>query len=123
MEWANGLKEGDLVDALKEETNVKKQNKLCWSRAKVTNVLQTFIEIEFLNESQIFTKTLRKDTLDIAPLKSKTADDWDWRFQLKAGDLIDCCDAKCIWYVSTVLDVSVSEINGTQIHQARVGYR
>lgn len=40
----------------------------------------------------------------IAPYKTKSAS-FDWRMELKAGDLIDCEDHYGTWYCATVLDV------------------
>ncbi len=37
------------------------------------------------------------------PPKTKTKDDYEWRLNIKVGDVIDCCDTSNVWYNSTVL--------------------
>ena len=37
-------------------------------------------------------------------MEKKTKEDWVWRFKLKKGDKIDCCNPMDVWYRSTVLD-------------------
>ena len=39
----------------------------------------------------------------MAPYKTK-AIDFDWRLNLKVGDIIDACDTSHVWYNCTVLD-------------------
>lgn len=38
----------------------------------------------------------------IAPPKTYT-NDWDWRYQLEQGDIVDCMDNERDWYKSTIL--------------------
>lgn len=45
-------------------------------------------------------------TLDIAPLGTYT-DDYDWRYDLKVGDEIDCMDQEKDWFKSTVIDHNI----------------
>jgi hypothetical protein len=40
----------------------------------------------------------------IAPFKSKSTN-FDWRFTLKAGDVVDCEDNYGGWYGSTILEI------------------
>jgi len=49
---------------------------------------------------------------DIAPLRT-FSNDFDWRYDLKKGDLVDCLDSEGIWYRSTVLDTRESNPDGT----------
>lgn len=43
--------------------------------------------------------------------------DWEWRQNLKVGDVIDCLDRECIWYLSTII-----EIQGPR-RKATIGFR
>ena len=42
------------------------------------------------------------ESLEIAPLGTYT-NDYDWRFNIKVGDLIDCMDEEMEWLKSTVI--------------------
>lgn len=44
---------------------------------------------------------VQRDSVRIAPPGTFT-DDFGWRFDLKAGDLVDCVDKFSVWYRSTV---------------------
>ncbi len=35
--------------------------------------------------------------------KGTMSEDYDWRLELKVGDLLDVCDTTNVWYTSTVL--------------------
>lgn len=61
---------------------------------------------------------------DIAIFKSKVPDeDWDWRFQLKELDMIDCPDDN-IWYNSTIISKESNyDIEGVPNIEYRVGFR
>ena len=50
----------------------------------------------------------KKNRFDIYP-EGSMAVDFDWRFTLKTGDLIDVADANGVWYLSTVLDSRLKE--------------
>ncbi len=50
---------------------------------------------------------ISRNSLEIAPLGTYT-DDFNWRYDLKKGDLIDCIDTEGTWYRSTILDVRES---------------
>jgi len=69
--------------------------------------MQDYLDITFLNERSEFNRILKKMTWEIAPYKSKSQDDWDWRFQLKENDEVDACDNYCIWYKSTIINKRV----------------
>lgn len=50
--------------------------------------------------------------------------DYEWRMNIKKGDIIDVCDTSNVWYNSTVLDVAIPETeDGTEVKQIFVGYR
>jgi len=61
--------------------------------------------VTFRAERNNTTKWIQVNSWEIAPLASKCSD-WDWRMNLKAGDIIDACDTQNIWYNSTVLEVN-----------------
>ena len=44
----------------------------------------------------------------MAPYKTKSTN-FDWRMQLKAGDLVDCEDHYGGWYCSTILEILEKE--------------
>ena len=55
---------------------------------------------------------------------SRTATDFDWRFKIKKGDLVDVCDTAHVWYTCTVIDVSKSdeeEDENKAIHKIYIG--
>ena len=56
---------------------------------------------------------VNKNGPEIAPPNTFT-DDWDWRYQLTAEDMIDAVDSEVVWYKSTCLDnraMSVPQID------------
>lgn len=51
----------------------------------------------------------------MAPFKSRVPDsEWDWKFEIKAGDVIDCPDEN-VWYNATVVSNTNDEL--------KVGFR
>lgn len=56
-------------------------------------------------------------SFDIAPYGTFT-DQYDWRFDLKEGDMIDCVDTEGVWYRSTVLQTKLTEVNDEDIPNA-----
>ncbi len=51
-------------------------------------------------------------------------DDFDWRYDIKDGDLIDCMDSEKEWYKSTVLTTRYTQNpNGDFIKEVYVGFR
>lgn len=99
------LKEGDLVDVLKQ-THLS--GKASWSRGKVITIKPSKIKIEYLNDYYEETISLDRTSYMIAPYKSRSHT-FDWRMALKAGDLVDCEDHYGGWYGSTIQEVTVSE--------------
>ena len=62
-------------------------------------------------------------TADIAPLGTYT-DDYDWRYDLKVGDEIDCMDQEKDWFKSTVIDHRIeANEDGEPIPIMTVGFR
>lgn len=59
----------------------------------------------------------------IAPLGTFT-NDWDWRYDIKVGDNIDCIDHEKDWYKSTVLETRISRNpDGEEVREVYVGFR
>ncbi|EGR29726.1 ubiquitin carboxyl-terminal hydrolase family protein, putative [Ichthyophthirius multifiliis] len=97
------LKIGDFVDAIKTE-NIYYKNS--WSRAKIIKCNEEYIQLQFLNTSIDYNKQVWRYGFEIRPFKSMCPDDdWDWRFQINKGDLVDCCDNSHVWYKCTVFDL------------------
>ena len=63
------------------------------------------------------------NSCDIAELGTMSID-YEWRENLKKGDLLDVCDTTHVWYNSTVLDRKkrVGE-RGDEIIEVKIGYR
>ena len=62
-------------------------------------------------------------TTDIAPLGSFT-DDYEWRYNLKIGDEIDCMDREKDWFKSTIIDHKIdANEEGEPIPIITVGFR
>ena len=57
---------------------------------------------------------------EIAPL-GQFSTDYDWRLNLKKGDLVDCCDESTTWYKSVILDIEIKEVDKKQILLAKIG--
>ena len=73
---------------------------------------------------------MNRSTLEIAP-PGTFVDDFDWRYNLKKDDLIDCLDSEATWYRSTVLQTREvpqrgeghAEGNEPSIKEVFVAYR
>jgi hypothetical protein len=65
--------------------------------------------IKFVNDSESNIVTFNLHDTRISKPGTFT-DDFDWRYNLKEGDLIDCMDTERVWYISTVLKVREVEI-------------
>ena len=102
MQWVQSLKEGDLIDCIKIESQSKKA---CWSRAKIGFVLENHYRIAFLNDRESSNRYVEKNNQahEIAALGTKTKD-YEWRMNLKAGDFIDACDPSNVWTPSIIVD-------------------
>lgn len=62
-------------------------------------------------------------SLDIAPMGTFT-DDYEWRFDLKVGDEIDCMDQEKDWFKSTVIDHKLeANEEGEAVPIITVGFR
>lgn len=50
-----------------------------------------------------------------------TKEDFDWRLNLKKGDIIDVCDTSNVWYNSIILDTRTTVIEAKEIKEVFVG--
>jgi hypothetical protein len=78
---------GSQLDAVKYDSSVKKAT---WSRALLKEVEEGFITVAYLNDCKNAERDIVSDSVDLAPLGTHSTD-FEWRMQLKEGDLIDCC--------------------------------
>jgi hypothetical protein len=52
--------------------------------------------------------------------------DFEWRYKLQNGDLVDCLDSEGTWYVSTVLEIRETKVGDGKeapIKEVYIGYR
>ncbi len=77
-----------------------------WAPARVTQVMDPPDQfyVAFDNEPSTSHRLLQRLGTDIAYPGSFT-DDFEWRYSIKTGDLLDALDSEAIWYKSTVLDM------------------
>jgi len=76
--------------------------KATWSRGKVIAIKPNKLKIEFLYDQFDYNTFFDKNSYMIAPYNTKSQN-FDWRMNLKAGDLIDCEDHYGSWYNSTII--------------------
>lgn len=85
---------------------------------------EQFAFIKFIGDTS--KRKINRYSLDIAPFKSKVPDsEWDWRFSLKPGDIIDCPD-DTVWYNSTVIEkdfLKEDDESGIPIINYTIGFR
>jgi hypothetical protein len=94
-EFIDGLKEGDMVDAVKSSQGDTKQ---IWSRGIVTDAKQYNVYVSFLGENQpgLKERLLKKAPFLINKYKSRSLD-YDWRESLSQGQQIDLFQGKHGW--------------------------
>lgn len=139
----NELKVGDVVDVIKV-AQVRDLQISAWSRGTVifkgvfedeeakgdeieaenvdpmTNVK---IEIKYDCDREALTRRFGLDDSQVAPAGTYV-DDFDWRYELKAGDFVDCMDDEKDWYKATILATRSSEnADGQAIPEIHVGFR
>jgi hypothetical protein len=121
LEWIQSLKEGDLIDCIKNDPHYKK---CCWSYARIASVMDTHLKVSFLYEREssnryiLICKKIKLNRYiekvghahEIAPQGTKCTD-FDWRLSIKVGDIIDACDTTSVWYHSTVMQERESMID------------
>ena len=62
------------------------------------------VKVAYLNDCQGASTLVTKDSYQIQPFKSKSVN-FEWRFSLKEGDLVDYEDSFGSWYNGTVTEV------------------
>lgn len=63
------------------------------------------IKVNYLNDENE-SKVYRRDSIYIDRLSTRSNNQFEWRMELKKGDLVDVIDTANAWYNSTVLDVN-----------------
>lgn len=120
-DWRKSLSEEMSLDCVKVDLHYEKK---IWARAKIAkiNAIGELV-ICFENENSEVFRVLPKDSHEIAPYMTKTANE-DWRDKLEKGALVDVCDTVGIWYHSTIQGSrdSVTDL-GNNYHEVYVGYR
>lgn len=74
--------------------------------------------MKYLNDIKSSQKDFVSDSVDIAQLGTMCKD-FEWRMDLKEGDLVDCCDNYGGWYSATIIKVKKKELGKV----VRVGYK
>jgi hypothetical protein len=97
-----------------------------WQPAKVMLCDQSDnLLISFLRCPRKLDIKISRNSLNIAPHRTYT-DDWEWRFNLKPEDKLDCVDDYGIWYRSTVIslqDLDTQDCEGNSIPLAKIACR
>lgn len=137
----NVLKVGDVVDVLKY-TNVRDLTVSAWSRGTVTfkgepeeneeaadiqanddPLKRMKLEVKYEADREAQTRRFTLDDWRVAP-SGTFVDDFDWRYDLKTGDFIDCMDDEKDWYKSTITKSRTSEnSDGEAVQQIYVAFR
>lgn len=63
---------------------------------------------------------IERVSIDYFPLNT-FCEDFEWRENLKANDLVDVCDTTNVWYSSTVLDSRTLNEDGKEIKEVLIG--
>ena len=79
------MKVGDFVDVIKTSNLT---DKICWSRGEIIEVDDDELRISYLYDCSGKKVILKNTSPQIAPFESKTPN-FDWRLNLKVGDLVD----------------------------------
>ena len=143
------LKVGDQVDAVKA-TRVRDATIRAWSRGTVVfkgipgddlaeneesdqnfaamdinsdSADQVKVDVKFESDKQAHTARFDLADWRIAP-PGTFAEDFDWRYDLEVGSLIDCMDDEKDWYKSTVMAIrSTCNADGDEVPEIYVGFR
>lgn len=76
--------------------------KMTWSQGKVKEVHGEDIVVTYLYDVHDAEARLHYKSPQLALYRSKSKD-FEWRMQLKAGDLVDCEDSFGSYYNATIL--------------------
>jgi hypothetical protein len=81
------------------------------------------LDIKYEHDREALVKRFGLMDRRIAPLRTYT-DDFDWRYTLKAGDLLDCMDSEREWYKCTILETRLSQNpDGEAVPEVHVAFR
>ena len=95
-----------------------------WKRGKVVSITEAEFNVCFLGEAPVEV-SIEATSPYLAPLGFHT-DAWQWRSQLKSGDLADLCDEYGIWYRGYIVERRATEghdCEGTPIDEVKVAFR
>lgn len=63
---------------------------MCWSRGRISKVgYASSFYVEFLNDRKSMDRSIDKRSFELAPVGMFTAEDYEWRQNLKVGDPVD----------------------------------
>ena len=114
-DWRQALQEAQKIDAIKVDVLFDRK---IWAKAKISKINEIGeLVINFKNENSETSRILSKDSHEIAPYCTKTANE-NWRNKLDKGALVDACDTVGIWYHSTILD-SRTQLQTKALHTMR----
>jgi hypothetical protein len=99
--WVDGLQPGTKVDCLKNYANKKN-----WSRAVIETKDATFIRVRYMNDLQ--DSYIQNRYFEIAPLGTRETD-FEWRENLKIGDLVDYYHFRYDWGLYKVVNIFAEE--------------
>jgi hypothetical protein len=120
QEWRKDLKEGDMVDAIADESNVRCSG---WSQARISSVNGDVLQLEYIFDVKSVDRYLDRWSVEIAPYESKTKENWEWRGTILVNQLVDAHD-KSVWNKSTILDIKDQQITASRVvKMAYIGYR
>jgi len=116
------IKIGSIIDVLKTET-LRDAKLTGWVPAQVKNQDPVKgIQVEFKDGDLLWLENNK----NISSYERYTKD-WDWRNNLKPGDIIDACDDYGHWFLSTVLAVKTKTKGPPSyeevLDKVRIGYR
>lgn len=81
------------------------------------------MQILFLCEHRTVDKLIDRNSMLIAPFESKSKQIFEWKHELKPGDVIDAYD-KNMWNKSTILDITEQEVAQERVIKlANIAYR
>jgi CTP:phosphocholine cytidylyltransferase-like protein len=104
-DWAESLKVGDKVDAIKAQSALT-DAKMIWSRGVVTGVRPYYVTVAFYGENQtsLTDKFIKKTPYNLNKYGTRSVD-FEWRENLKEGDTFDLYLGKRGWMLFTVESV------------------
>ena len=109
-----------MVDAIAEETNFRFSG---WAQARVGQVNGDTLHLEFINDVKTTDRYLDRWSVEMAQFETKTKDLFEWKKNLKVGDLVDAND-KATWNKSTILELKTEKISDTrEVIMAKIGFR